>query len=190
MRSRLPELIGVAAVFIAVTALLQLAPTPVVGQAQTDPGQEAATPTPWGDPDLQGIWTTRYDTPLQRPTRYADQEFFTDEERAELDRVRAGSIARNDGRTQYAVGAYDAAIFLTHKHTGRRTSLIVDPPDGRIPPLTPRRSSDGTRYASISSPSCRPRTSARTTCPPAKAASTGRRHRGERSRLRTTRRLP
>ncbi len=59
MRSRLPELIGVVAVFVAVTVLLQLAPTPVAGQAQTDPGQEAAapaTPTPWGEPDLQGLW--------------------------------------------------------------------------------------------------------------------------------------
>ncbi len=81
MRRRALELIGVAAVFIAVTVLLQLAPTPVAGQAQTDPGQEAATPTPWGDPDLQGIWTTDYEIPLQRPTRYADKDFFTDEER-------------------------------------------------------------------------------------------------------------
>jgi hypothetical protein len=137
MRRRLLQLIGVAAVFIAVIVLLKLAPTPVAGQAQTDQGQEGASPTPWGDPDLQGIWTTDYEIPLQRPTRYADKDFFTEEERAELDRVRAGSIARNEGRTEYTVGAYNAGIFLSHKHTGRRTSLIVDPPDGRIPPFTP-----------------------------------------------------
>ncbi len=123
MRSRLPELIGVVAVFIAVTVLLQLAPTPVAGQAQTDPGQEAAAPTPWGDPDLQGIWTTDYEIPLQRPTRYADKDFFTDEERAELDRLRAGFLAQDRrphsrGSEQDVGGAYNAAIFLTH--SGRR----------------------------------------------------------------------
>ena len=143
MKRRLPELIGVAAVFIAVTVLLKLAPTPVAGQAQTDPGQEAAapaTPTPWGEPDLQGIWTTRYDTPLQRPARFADQEFFTDEERAELDGQRAAILARDAhptrGNPLGVGGAYNRAVFLTHKHTGQRTSLIVDPPDGRIPPRT------------------------------------------------------
>lgn len=140
MRRRVLDLVGVAAVVVVVTVLLKLTPTPVAGQAQTDLSQDQAVPappTPWGEPDLQGIWTTSADTPLQRPARYADQEVFTDEERAELDKLRTGSIARNDGRTQYAVGAYDAGIFLTHKQTGRRTSLIVEPPDGRIPPLTP-----------------------------------------------------
>ena len=135
MRTRVLELIGVAVVFVAVTMVLELAPAPLAGQTQEEPAP--ATPTPWGEPDLQGLWTTSSDTPLQRPARYADKEFFSDEERAELDRLRARSIGRNDGRTQDAVGAYNAAIFLTHKQTGRRTSLIVDPPDGRIPPLTP-----------------------------------------------------
>ena len=91
---------------------------------------------------MQGIWTTDYEIPLQRPARYADQEFFTDEERAELDRERARIIGLDSRRSprgseQDVGGAYSAAIFLSHKHMGRRTSLIVDPPDGRIPPLTP-----------------------------------------------------
>ena len=135
MRRRLLQLIGVAALFMAVVILLKLAPTPVAGQGQE--GTASADPTPWGAPNLQGIWTTDYEIPLQRPTRYANKDFFTDEERDDLDRLRADSLARNEGRTQYTVGAYNAGIFLSHKHTGRRTSLIVDPPDGRIPPLTP-----------------------------------------------------
>ena len=142
MRRRFLELIGVAAVIMAVTVLLELAP--VVGQVQRVPDQAAApaAPTPWGEPDLQGIWTTDYEIPLQRPARFANQEFFTDEERASLDRERAAILlGRNPrsprGSEQDVGGAYNRAIFLTHKHTGRRTSLIVDPPGGRIPPLTP-----------------------------------------------------
>ena len=145
MRRRVLELIGVLTVIMAVTVLLKLAPVPVAGQAQRAPGQAEAAPagpTPWGEPDLQGIWTTNYEIPLQRPARYADQEFFTDEDRAELDRERAriigADLRRSDkGSEQDVGGAYSAAIFLSHKHMGRRTSLIVDPPDGRIPPLTP-----------------------------------------------------
>lgn len=137
MRRRLLELAGVTVAFGALTVLLQAAP---MGQQTGDeprPEAEAAAPTPWGEPDLQGIWTTSSETPLQRPARYADKAFFTEEERAELDRVRSESIARNEGRTFQTVGGYDAAVFLSHKRTGRRTSLIVDPPDGRIPPFTP-----------------------------------------------------
>ena len=147
MSRRLFELFAVAAAFMAVTVLLNMAPAPVpiAGLAQTAPGQAdaaPAVPTSWGEPNLQGIWTTDYEIPLQRPARYADQEFFTDEERAELDRERARIIGLDSRRSargseQDVGGAYSAAIFLTHKHMGRRTSLIVDPPDGRIPPFTP-----------------------------------------------------
>ena len=144
MSKRLLECIGVLAAIIAVTVLLELAPVPVAGQAQTDPGQAEATPpdpTPWGEPDLQGIWTTNYQIPLERPARFADQEFFTDEERAVLDRERADINYRDPrsarGSEQDVGGAYNRAIYLTYKHTGRRTSLIMDPPDGRIPSFTP-----------------------------------------------------
>ena len=68
MRRRVIELTGVLTVLAAVIALLQLASATVEGQA---PG--AGLRTAWGDPDLQGIWTTNYDTPLERPARYADR---------------------------------------------------------------------------------------------------------------------
>ena len=132
--------ISAAALAAAVILLLKVATLPVSGQTPAPAG--AASRTPWGEPDLQGIWTNDYETPLQRSPRHANKEFFTDEERAELDRRRAGFLSQDNrphsrGSEQDVGGAYNAAIFLTHKHTGRRTSLVVDPPDGRIPPLTP-----------------------------------------------------
>src|SRR2546426_7670655 len=75
--------IGVAAVITAVVVLLKLAPVP---RAEDAVWAAPAPKTPWGEPDLQGIWTNNYEIPLQRPARYANKEFFTDEERAELDR--------------------------------------------------------------------------------------------------------
>jgi hypothetical protein len=91
--------------------------------------------TPWGEPDLQGIWTDEFDTPLQRPARYANQEFFTEAQRAELDKERSALLGRRATERELA-GAYNLAVFTTAKHTGPRTSRVVDPPDGRIPPLT------------------------------------------------------
>jgi hypothetical protein len=99
----------------------------------------AALKTPWGEPDLQGIWTDETDTPLQRPARYANQEFFTEAQRAELDEARAAMLARDRrlerGTARDVSGAYNS-VFLTVKRIGVRTSLVVDPPNGRVPPLT------------------------------------------------------
>ncbi len=136
MRKRVIELTGGLVVLAAVIVLLQLAPATVEGQA---PAPGAGLRTAWGDPDLQGIWTTNYDTPLERPARYADREFFTEEERAAIDSERArllGTRRSERGSEQDVGGAYDASIFLTHKHLGRRTSLIIDPPDGQLPAVT------------------------------------------------------
>jgi hypothetical protein len=151
MRKPFLVLIGVAALIVAVALLLKLTRTSVEGQAPTSDGQSAAATKPspapktsWDAPDLQGLWTYDYETPLQRPAQYGNREFFTDQERAELDEQRARAIGRDSdesrrkrGSEQDVGGAYNAAVYTTHKHMGRRTSLIVDPPDGRIPPLTP-----------------------------------------------------
>ena len=95
MRQRCLEVIGMAVVILAVSGLLKLAPVTVAGQAPTATAQSGAAantaPAPrtsWGEPDLQGIWRDDYQIPLQRPARYANQEFFTDEERAALDEQR------------------------------------------------------------------------------------------------------
>jgi hypothetical protein len=109
------------------------------------PASSAAAPavtlkTPWGEPDLQGIWTDENDTPLQRPAKYANQEFFTPAQRAELDEARTAVLVnadkkRDQGTARDVAGAYNSQ-FVSFKRTGARTSLIVDPPDGRMPPLT------------------------------------------------------
>src|SRR5258708_6601257 len=101
--------------------------------------------TPWGEPDLQGIWTDETDTPLQRPAKYAAQEFFTAAQRAELDQARTAVLVNADadvhaerrGTARDVAGAYNSQ-FVSFKRTGARTSLIVDPPNGLIPPLTPQ----------------------------------------------------
>jgi hypothetical protein len=102
--------------------------------------QSQAMKTPWGEPDLQGIWTDESATPLQRAARYANQEFFTEEQRAELDRTRSellGRERRTERGTELDVaGAYNGQ-FTSVKRTGKRTSLIADPPNGRVPPMTP-----------------------------------------------------
>jgi hypothetical protein len=96
--------------------------------------------TPWGEPDLQGIWTDEGDTPLQRAPKFANQEYFTDAQRADLDQERS-ALLRRDRRVERGTeldvaGAYNA-LFMIQKRTGARTSLITDPPNGRIPAMTP-----------------------------------------------------
>ena len=144
MTKRLLALVGLAAVVAAVNVLLKLAPVALAGPTPTaapaKAGEKAgpAAKTPWGVPDLQGIWTNEFEIPLQRPAQFSNKEFFTEEERAELDRRRAGILSEDRRRgSEQDVVPYNTAIFLTHKPTGRRTSLIVDPPDGRIPEPTP-----------------------------------------------------
>jgi hypothetical protein len=96
--------------------------------------------TPWGEPNLQGIWTDESDTPLQRSPKFANQEFFTDAQRADLDQERS-ALLRRDRRVERGTeldvaGAYNA-LFMTQKRTGTRTSMITDPPNGWIPAMTP-----------------------------------------------------
>jgi hypothetical protein len=104
--------------------------------AQAPAVSSAALKTPWGEPDLQGIWTDEFDTPLQRSAKYANQEFFTEQQRADLDKARSAILTRFATEREIN-GAYNAATFFSTKRTGERTSKIVDPPNGRIPALTP-----------------------------------------------------
>ena len=133
----------VAITAAAVGAAITVSVTDVQAQVSASSGAvPAAAPTlktPWGEPDLQGIWTDETDTPLQRSPRFADQEFFTEAQRAELDRVRSSLIGRDQraerGTEADVAGAYNA-LFTPLKRTGTRTSRIVDPPNGRLPPPT------------------------------------------------------
>ncbi len=142
MRDRLSSsMLTVAIATAAAGALVSVPMTRASAQApaaSVTPPAPALT-TPWGEPDLQGIWTDETDTPLQRSPRYASQEFFTAAQRAELDRERS-ALLRRDRRVERGTeldvaGAYNA-LFFSQKHTGARTSMIVDPANGRMPPLT------------------------------------------------------
>jgi hypothetical protein len=124
-------------VAIAATALVVAV---ISGSVTRTSAQAPTLTTAWGEPDLQGIWTDESDTPMQRSPRYANQEFFTSEQRAELDRQRSALIGR-DRRAQRGTeadvaGAYNA-VFTPMKRTGTRTSRVVDPPNGRLPSPTP-----------------------------------------------------
>ena len=129
-----------AAAVISVCITPASAQAPAASAAPATPAADPTAKTPWGEPDLQGIWTDETDTPLQRPAKYANQEFFTEAQRAELDKARSELLSR-DRRSQRGTendvsGAYNS-VFVSFKRAGARTSSIVDPPNGRMPPLTP-----------------------------------------------------
>ena len=128
----------VAIVLALVSAVVLLA----AGQGQTP--APAAPRTPWGDPDLQGIWSSKTQTPLERPAEYDGREFLTDEEVAALERGalsdRGRDVRADTGSLLDVADAYNNIWSSTYGRTvvrTRRTSLIVDPGDGRLPALTP-----------------------------------------------------
>jgi hypothetical protein len=94
--------------------------------------------TEHGQPDLRGVWNYSSDTPLERPAQYKDREFLTAEEiagRAKLARDRAAAL---DGTTFASVGGYNQFWMDSFAQgENQRTSLIIDPPNGRLPPLLP-----------------------------------------------------
>ena len=129
----------VGVVRVAGICAVLAAAVPVTGQS----GKMSRTP--WGHPDLQGIWNNSTITPLERPAQFAGREFMTEAEARALD---AAAASRYDERPADAAQDVDAAYNQVWWERGatlhtRRTSLIVDPPDGKIPALTP----DGQRRA-------------------------------------------
>ena len=148
---------------------------PVTGQDTADlttpwPGLDTnwePPRTPWGAPELIGIWDSKSSTPMQRPEGRGDRQFLTDEEVAALNGARIGreqsdaaqerDVRGERGTAADVEGAYNN-IFSTGmgvrygRH--RRTSLIIAPPDGRFPPLTAegaqRQSSQAQRQAARS----------------------------------------
>ena len=96
--------------------------------------QPAAVPS--GDPDLHGIWDYRTMTPLQRPRDLAQKDTFTVEEAAAYEQAQAAS--RDDYDALPTVHAKFWLDYGTELTADRRTSLIVDPPDGRVPAQTQR----------------------------------------------------
>src|SRR5262249_5985775 len=160
MRHRVVVSVSVAAVLVA---LLWGA---LPAGAQTSAARNSALPrTAWGKPDLQGVWDFRTITPLERPQNLAGKEFLSAEEAAKLEQAaedrneellvrpaeRAPVGGNVDRRADGTPGFYNN-FWLdqgTKTITTRRTSLIVDPPDGKLPPLTPggqRRATERQQY--------------------------------------------
>jgi hypothetical protein len=98
--------------------------------------------TPDGQPDLQGIWSNATITPFERPRELAGKEYFTEQEAAEYERkvvAASNRDRRSSDPTADVGGAYNEFWFDRGNKVvpTRRTSIVVDPPDGRVPPLTP-----------------------------------------------------
>jgi len=138
---KLQTLSAVALMAVAVGTMTYVLQTSAskLEAAQTE--ETSAPLTPWGEPDLQGIWSVELLVPLERPNGVAT-EFYTEEQVAEIDRERAGgSVFGNHVRAERGseadvAGAYNA-VFTSQRPTGRRTGMVIDPPDGKVPPLTP-----------------------------------------------------
>src|SRR5262245_31292048 len=139
MDNRFSSLIVTAAIAVAASTAIPVSVTRTSAQAPAV-SDAALKSRPlraaWGEPDLQGIWTDEFETPLQRPPKYANQEFFTEAQRAELDQVRSAILSRR-ATERDANNGYNGAVFFSTKRTGARTSKITDPPSGRLPVLTP-----------------------------------------------------
>ena len=126
----------------AVLALVLLVPVAASGQTAAAAAGGESFRTPWGDPDLQGTWTNTTTTPLQRPADLADKEFLTAEEHAVRDQQVALSVdldnryPESDPEQPTSVGAYNN-YWMERGTLSTRTSLIIDPADGRLPPSTP-----------------------------------------------------
>jgi hypothetical protein len=148
MNHRLLTLIGIAAVSIS-TAAGQAAKPEAPKETSKKVVAKATAPakkvphTPWGDPDLQGVWNDATSTPLQRPGGVGSKDILTDEEAVDFQQTLANDLTRDrrDGGPEVDVNrAYNDHWMDARRlkiTADRRTSLIVDPPDGRIPPRVP-----------------------------------------------------
>jgi hypothetical protein len=134
----------------SLVVLLLLVQVPAIAQVPGTPAQGEVARTPWGDPDLQGTWDFTTITPLQRPPEFAGREFLSEDEAVALERQineqRFSTEEQSPGslggvpRPDSDPGIYNLGWWWEPNGRRlvrtRRTSLVVDPPDGRIPALT------------------------------------------------------
>ena len=120
----------------AMTVLIALVLTNVAAVYGQAPWSQPRTPD--GQPDLQGVWSNATLTPLERPAEFAGREFLTEKEQAEKEKALQPRTRASAGtEAHYDFLQYGLDPLQAKRASSRRTSLIVDPPDGRIPPLTP-----------------------------------------------------
>src|SRR5881296_2354015 len=134
---------GVVGIFVAVVLLAGVFVAAQTPTAAVKPGTPAKTwsvsPTPDGQPDLQGFWTNSTYTPLERPKNVTKQ-FYTKEEAAENEKRAAARETEQTEPGTIADVHYDFTQFGLDRNQSKhvedlRTSMIFDPPDGRLPPL-------------------------------------------------------
>ena len=131
--------------------------TPASAQsAATSGATSAAAPlkTSWGEPDLQGIWTDETTRRCSGPPNTRTRNFSPRRSAPNWTRMRSEVLGRERraerGTERDVSGSYNN-VFVSFKRTGARTSLIVDPPNGRMPPLTPEAQKLAARRAGFSS---------------------------------------
>ena len=117
------------AAILVVAVAMALAPVGAAAQA----GNSSAPRTPWGDPDLQGLWTNTTTTPLERPDDVAPGAVLSAEERAARD--AAGDVSREARGIEAGTGETGSYnnFWVERGVRMERTSLIIDPPDGKLP---------------------------------------------------------
>jgi hypothetical protein len=134
---------------LVIAILFAMAASTAVAQTNATPTNYAPPKTAWGDPDLQGVWTSdnSIGVPYERPRRYGNRKQLTDEEYAERAQVNnkistsvQAGLNPHAGYWEQHEGV-DAEPYSSNwaeyaRQTSRQTSLIVDPEDGRFPPLT------------------------------------------------------
>ena len=119
---------------LTLCVLVLFPPMAVAGQATTPTRDTWSAPqTSWGHPDLRGTWTNTTTTKLERPADLEGKEVLTEEEWAERNPTSGGTPMNVSDRMP--TGAYND-FWFEQGELSRRTSLIVDPPDGRLPPVT------------------------------------------------------
>jgi hypothetical protein len=150
MRIRTRSIVFLGALTAATVLALGLAETTVSGQAQSSGSTAQPAPkTPWGAPDLQGTWSNTTVVPFERAKEFGNREFMNDAEyKKAQDRLlerntRLGRDSReNDGQDIRGTEKDVARAYNEHwfgdrpTEVSRRTSMIIDPPDGRMPALT------------------------------------------------------
>jgi hypothetical protein len=137
---RATRAVGFARAAVVTIAISLFAPPAAFGQGASAPDGSTTPRTPWGDPDLQGIWDYWTFTPLERPAEFADRDVLTAEEAAVVARQsNEEALACDAPPPPGQVGGYSQAVWTDRARATALTqpSLLVDPPDGKLPPLTP-----------------------------------------------------
>jgi hypothetical protein len=142
MKARI--LLTIAVCLVTISTSIHLAGLPRQAGAQSSRDTASTGRTPWGDPDLQGEWTAEgeYGVPFERPPQFGTRQLLTDEEYAK----RLEDVRIRDERDLASVDVFSGKVdapnapiphWREYNTTSRRTSLVIEPANGRLPPRTP-----------------------------------------------------